>query len=428
MVLSVGEEYPQILEIDVGEHVFGVRFTANDAYLVSNSTKDIRVWRVADGKQIATMKVQRVLVCVAASRDGRWIAAGTATGDLFVWNATTYQQAFTDRSVGHITCDVDFSPDSTRLVAAVSASDNKSSSATIWDTAARRKMQSLNHDRPLLAAKYSPQRDRIATATEKLVRVWDSGDGRSLVDVKVQGASSRCLLWRKNHLFVGTDDGKIKQIDAATGSIVSEWLVPHTQWPHIALPPHGKFIAHVAEKAITFWDTVTYTQLSFIRHTHDIYLTAYSSDGGLLAIASERKVIVKDLSFVQSCLVSVCSCPVFDPLFYICVFQEPELDIDSAALSAWERGQFTNAEALLSAAIPTSKNRHHVLASRALVLTRLGRWDAALIDAREVHVTPLAYTGADTILNQVHQNSPISRWLRCTECGPRWQGGKGQGD
>ena len=78
--------------------------------------------------------------------------------------------------------------------------------------------------------------------------------------------------------------------------------------------------------------------------------------------------------------------------FYIRIFQEPELDIDSIALNAWERGQFMNAEALLSAAIPTSKNTHHVHASRALVRARLGQWDAALVDAKGVCVTPLSQT------------------------------------
>ena len=36
--------------------------------------------------------------------------------------------------------------------------------------------------------------------------------------------------------------------------------------------------------------------------------------------------------------------------------------------------------------------RHHVLASRALVRARLGQWDAALVDAIEVHVAPLLLT------------------------------------
>ena len=44
-----------------------------------------------------------------------------------------------------------------------------------------------------------------------------------------------------------------------------------------------------------------------------------------------------------------------------------------------------NAEVLLTAAIPKSRNkRHHVLASRALVRARLRQWDAAIGDAEQV--------------------------------------------
>ena len=86
--------------------------------------------------------------------------------------------------------------------------------------------------------------------------------------------------------------------------------------------------------------------------------------------------------------------PVFNPSLLhlnLVTFQEPKLDIDTAVLDAWKRGQFTNADALLSAAIPASKDSHHVLASRALVRACSGQWDAALVDAKEVHITPLSH-------------------------------------
>jgi len=65
--------------------------------------------------------------------------------------------------------------------------------------------------------------------------------------------------------------------------------------------------------------------------------------------------------------------------------QEPDIHIDDAVLNLWKQDQLADAEALLTAAIPTSWNtRHHVLASRALVRTRLRQWDAAITDAKDV--------------------------------------------
>ena len=273
-------------------------FTANGEYLVGGTTKDVRVWRVADGKQVAKMGSRNAAKCVAASKDGRWIAAGSEDGDVFVWRATTYEQVFADRT-GYTIWDVDFSPDSTRLVSA-----NHRGKATICDIAARRlKVRTLDHVESIFAAKYSPLVDRIATATFQSVRVWDSSDGRLLVDVKVPVDGLRRLLWCNHHLFVLTKDKNIKQINAVTGSTVSEWSVPGADdYSHIALPQHGKFIAHSEHKTITFWDTAKHTELSRISHTHNLFSFAFPRDDSLLAIVPVgSKIIVKEL--FQSVLV-----------------------------------------------------------------------------------------------------------------------------
>ena len=62
-------------------------------------------------------------------------------------------------------------------------------------------------------------------------------------------------------------------------------------------------------------------------------------------------------------------------LFYICVIPH---HIDSATLDACEYSQLTDAEALLC---------DNLLASRTLAMrSRLGHWDAAVVDAEEVLV------------------------------------------
>jgi hypothetical protein len=74
-------------------------------------------------------------------------------------------------------------------------------------------------------------------------------------------------------------------------------------------------------------------------------------------------------------------------------FQELDIQIDGAALHAWKHDQLETADALLTAAIPDSRNPiHHVLASRALVRARLRQWDAALVDAQEVFVALFSHT------------------------------------
>ena len=180
------------------------------------------------------MKVESGVASIFVSKDDTgWVAAGTWWGKVLVWDAT-YERVFAHK-LGSFIYDVDFSPDSTRL-------------ATV--------------DSPNSAAKHSPQGDRIAVAcSHGYVRVWDSNNGRPLVDIKVN-ASMNGLLWFNNHLFIKTNDKQIKQINATTRSTVSKWSLPYSDYRScIALPQHGRFAAYSAKQTITFWDTSTHEQL-----------------------------------------------------------------------------------------------------------------------------------------------------------------------
>ena len=350
------------------------------------------------GKQMARVAAKFVC-CLAVSKDRRWIAAGTYD-EVIMWDAKTLRKVFSHR-VDNLIHGVDFSPDSTRLV---TASESRNSTATIWDVPSRTKALLLDHERYMIAAKYSPQGDRIATATRESVRVWDSNDGRLLVDipVKVTPECNSGLLWSNNYLFV-VSDGTIKQLEASTGLTVSEWLVPNTnRWSCIALPKHGEFIVYATRDTVTFWDTSRYIQLGLIQHTRSIYAITLSPDDRSLAIGGQGgKMTVRGLSSITVSIVGASQQRSArpskqDPIPVSSLhptFQEPDIQIDDASLESWKLDQLENANALLTAAIAESRNpTHHVLASRALVRARLRLWDAALVDANQVLAALFSHT------------------------------------
>ena len=288
-----GQEGSPLIEINGGNYIRAVAFAANGEYIVGGGEAgEAGVWRVEDGKQIATLAARDVY-CLAVSKDGRWIAAGTIWGDVIMWDAKTFEQAFSHKEGTYIS-GVDFSPDSTRLV---TASGN--CTATVWNAATRKKVHTLDHKGYVMAAKYSPQGDRIATATYEYVRVWDSNDGRLLVDipVKVTPGCNKGLLWSNSHLFV-VSDSTIKQLEPFTGSTVSEWPVHDaSSWSCIALPEHGEFITHSTNYTVTFWNTSTHAQLCLIQHSRHISFIAFSPDDQLLAIGGKYgEITVRSLS------------------------------------------------------------------------------------------------------------------------------------
>ena len=312
-MLTIGQERSAPTEIDVGQNVQALTFTLNGEYLVSGHEEEVRVWRVKDMKQVTRMETRIDILSLAASKNGKWIAVGTYTGT-FVWNAETYEQAIRCRE-GNWTFGVDFSPDSTRLVGAT-----EKKSAIVQDLGTGKQVQVLRHQNYVIAAKYSPRGDRIATAdTFGLVRVWDSSDGHSLVDIDVNviPVCNTGLLWSNNHLLV-LSDKKIEEFDVPTSSKVSEWPVPHTDHHScIALPLHEQFIAYSAKRTITFWEISTHNQLPFtLQHPEDIHSIAFSPDDRILAIGGGRKIVLSPVSTMSCCVISPLNsfqAPVFTP-------------------------------------------------------------------------------------------------------------------
>ena len=306
-MLTSGQAQSPLAMIRNNSPIRTLAFSANGEYLVSGDEEGIGVWEVESGRRTTRMAVQTDN-CLAVSKDGNWISAGTEWGLVYVWNARTYQLIFSHQEDSDIN-GVDFSPtdsESSRLLVA-----SRNCTATIWDAVTQqRTVGPLHHETAVRAAKYSPQGDRIATATRNSVWVYNSDDGHLLADIPVEVTPwyHTTLLWSSQRLFVVSNQ-QIKKIDASTGSVVSEWPVFDTNYSScIALPQHREFIAYSTNSTITFWDTSTHTQLGVIKSTHKIRSIAFSPDSRCLAVGeSNGEITFKQLS---SIIVSITNCNV----------------------------------------------------------------------------------------------------------------------
>ncbi|KAG6375271.1 WD40-repeat-containing domain protein [Boletus reticuloceps] len=239
-------------------------FAANEEYLVGIVLDGVRVWRVEDGKQITTMVAESAR-CLAVSQCDKWIAAGTDNIGVIMWDAKTYEQVlrYKDSDTPNI-LGVDFSPDSTRLVFATWLK------ATVWDIATCKQAHTLHHHGHgwVKTVQYSPQGDRIATASHDSVHVWDSNNGGLLLEIPVTVTPefNQGLRWFNTHLFI-LSKSTLKQFDASTGSVVAQWPVSESNsLSCITLPKNVEFIAYSTNSTITFWDTSTHTQLGLVQY------------------------------------------------------------------------------------------------------------------------------------------------------------------
>ena len=295
-MLSVGQDRSLPIEIETSGIIKLLTFSANGRYLVGGTSDGhVQVWRVKDGKLVATLPERVVgLRCLAVSKDDKWIVTAGQSAVTIVWDARTYERVF--RYHKEDILGIDFSPDSTRFVGA------SWEGAIVLNLPNCEQVQTLEHTGSYAEeAKYSPRGDRIATVSREAVRIWDSnGDARLLVEIAVEAASSsrwdnNDLIWFDDHLFV-TSGSTIKQFDASTGSAISEWTVPNTdRYSWIALSHRGAFIAHATDQTVSLWDTPTHSQLVVNNYADKIHSVALSPHDEFLAISQGKKISIKSL-------------------------------------------------------------------------------------------------------------------------------------
>ena len=290
-MLTAGQGHSLPIKINASRDLRAVTFSANGEHLLSGGRdQNVQVWRVQDGRRVATIQAVDVL-CLAVSKNGKWIAGGTLQGYVFVWDAETYDTV-QEHNIDVVVA-VDFSPDSTQLV-----SGSRNGTAIIWEVASGEKTRTLKDKPGLYVAKFSSDGNRIATATHRSVQVWNSKDGRLIVDIPVMVTSSYNdgLRWFNNHIFV-VSGSTVKQVDASTGSTVYEWPVLNSDFNSescIAIPRHGKFIAYSTSRSVTFWDTSTHLQIGLVKHAEDIRSIALSPDNRSLAVGGCYGTIITE--------------------------------------------------------------------------------------------------------------------------------------
>jgi WD40 repeat protein len=131
----------------------------------------LRIWDVAAGRQIASLKNDTELHTVAFSRDGKLVAGAGSDRVVRLWDVATSKivRIFDKGHTDTIRC-LAFSPDGKRIV---TGSDDRS--LRIWDVAAGREVGDLaGHTGPISSVAWSQDGKRILSGSlDGTVRYWD---------------------------------------------------------------------------------------------------------------------------------------------------------------------------------------------------------------------------------------------------------------
>ena len=232
------------------------------------------VWDFAKRQRIATLPIAAHKA--AFSHDGRWLATGGADGSVVIWDAQRLTKLRTLRNHRHEIGALEFSRDSTLLIAA-----DARTTTSLWETATWRKTRewamSSAHGNFLFSA------DGKHALGANSLALHDLAGGFEMLDPH----------FGSNWLAASPDFTRLASIDTignftmyrlpAAGDVRRPELLfrRRAHQDHgraVAYSPDGRLIATASEH-ILLWDATTQQKLARFEHTAIVWSLAFSRDG-----------------------------------------------------------------------------------------------------------------------------------------------------
>jgi WD40 repeat protein len=287
-------------EVDTGEPLAKTKFENTSciraSWTLSADKKKVAIFEYDKNKTVDIYGIEtgRLLIRVAqdvpvmaygfGGKDGKKFVIISQDNTSRIWDTETGRLLTTVKQDSWV-LSADFSPDGQKLA---TASENV---AKIWDAQTGQQLAKMEHNGWVESVAFSPDGKKLATGSlDNTARIWDVQTGQQLIRMEHERPVSFLDFSRDGKRLVTVDWDNVSRVwDTETGSQTA-WIKDEGPVRDVALSPNGKKLATASgNNSSRIWNLEVGECLPRMEHEDWVNDITFSPDGKKIATASDDR-------------------------------------------------------------------------------------------------------------------------------------------
>ncbi len=284
------------------DEVLAIRLIPDGPLATASMDHTVRLWDPATGKELRKLEGHELgVMSVDASADGKRLVSGSLDGTVRVWDVATGKELLKVTACDRGVRAVAFLPDGKSVV-----SGDSEGSLRRWDAVTGKELEAVAPDKAaegppdsIHALDWSPDGERIVTASAEGIRLWDAASGKMLRLLGRLTDEVWDVVWSpdgKQVVAVGRRDGSVHAWDPDNGEELFLYGPAHKGGvSKAAFSRDGKRLASGGgsfDPTVYVWDTKTGKLLKSLEAPMQFLEgLAWSPDGKRLASVARDNVL-----------------------------------------------------------------------------------------------------------------------------------------
>ena len=265
------------------------RILASDFDFPLESNYPIKLWDVATGREIATLKghIKGAVFSLSFSPDGKLLASGGGDHVIRLWDVQTRQELAVFKGHRAAIYSLSFSPDGMLLASSSWLDDD---TIRLWDVVARKELAVLIGDKGSKYVCFSPDGRMLASGGSwgnHTVQLWDVAAKQKIAALIGHRDDINAVSFSPDGNLLAS--GGVSILDG-----IRLWnVITHQEVSHLkgnssrslSFSPDGKLLASGSWDTITVWEVATRRRQQVTSGLNGIVRVSFSPNGQLIASA-----------------------------------------------------------------------------------------------------------------------------------------------